>query len=77
MRGAGMRNRADQVALQHAQRSLQAFARDAARDVLQRKMGGGERDAHAAAHQHHHHVRGGGALGEKFGMAGERDAGSR
>ncbi len=50
----------------------------AADTSFKRQMRGGERDAQrplAGAGQHHHHARRVGALGEIFGVAGERHAG--
>ena len=45
------------------------------RDILDREVRRRERDAQAAADEHHHHVRQSRARGEKFRVAGERDAG--
>ncbi len=75
MRGCARPKRLVQVALQYAQRLLETGGGDLRRDILDREMRRGERDAQAAADEHHHHVVSPGARGEKFRVSGERDAG--
>jgi len=66
---------AHEVCMQDAQRRRQRFAGDGSRHLTQRQMRRRERHPQPVAHQHHHDTRHACALGQKLGVAGERNAG--